>query len=291
VLVDDPFVAPRHARIFRDETGRLEIEDLGSINGMFRHHETTRRPRIALDGDSPVRIGRTFVRVRDATSAVAPEREEPRAARTWHAVFVTTAVLVALTLLETWIEDTGESKLSTYVFALFALGAMVLSWTSMWALLARIFGGVTHFERHLHLATTGFLALMLIEGLIDQLAYSLSLTSLSLVDSFGTWVWLAVLSFFHLREIGPRYLLLNAAVLGTFAALGIGGQVLTQAESGGLLESHVAVTDLKPPFMRVAAPETRAEFFEAAKALAPKLERARAEETPSGSLFDDLDLD
>lgn len=291
VILEDPFVAPRHVRIFRDEAGRLQAEDLGSVNGLFLDHETARHPCLPLDGDAPVRIGRTFLRVRDTAAAVAPEREEPRAARTWQAVVVSTAVLVALTLVETWIEDTGESKLSTYVFAMFALGALVLSWTAIWTVLARIFGGIAHFERHLFFATTGFLTLIVIEAVIEQLAYSLSLTSLSAVESFGTWIWLGVLSFFHLREIAPRHLALNGAVLATFAILGIGGQALTQAETGGLFDSHVAITALKPPESRIAAPESERQFFEQARALAPKLQRARTEDAPSGSLLGDLDLD
>ncbi len=291
VLVDDPFVAPRHARIARDETGRLYVEDLGSVNGLFLDEGTTRQDRVLVDGDRVVRIGRTYLRIRDAATAVAPEREEPRAARTWHAVFAMTIVLVALTLLETWIEDTGESKLSTYVFSLFAAGAFVLGWTAPWAVLARIFGGIARFERHLYIGIVGILALVVVGQVVEQLAYSFSLTSLSVVESFGFWVWLAALSFFHLREIGPRHLAVKGAVVSTFAVLGIGGQMLTQAESSGLLGSQVAVTALKPPYLRVASPESGDDFFAEVEALRPKLERARTEEQPSGGFLDDLDLD
>ena len=35
VIVDDPYVAARHLRIFRDAEGRLVAEDLGSANGTF----------------------------------------------------------------------------------------------------------------------------------------------------------------------------------------------------------------------------------------------------------------
>ena len=35
VVVDDPYVAPHHARIVRDEAGELFAEDLGSVNGLY----------------------------------------------------------------------------------------------------------------------------------------------------------------------------------------------------------------------------------------------------------------
>jgi hypothetical protein len=291
VIVDDPFVAPRHLRVFRDETGRLVAEDLGSMNGLFLDHETTKRSRLALDGETPIRIGRTWLRVRDASSPVAPEREEPQAARTWHAVFALTAFLIGLTLFETWIEDTGESKLSTYVFPLFLVGAFMLAWTTAWAVIARIFAGFAHFDRHLLIATIGFLAWLLVFPVAEQLAYSFSLTSLSPIEAYGSWIWLAVTSFFHLREIAARHLVLKGAIVGTLASLGIAGQMVTQAETGNLFGSPVAVTALKPPATRLASPKTMDEFFEGAKGLEARLDRARTEEQPTSSLLDELGLD
>jgi hypothetical protein len=291
MVVDDPFVAPRHVRLFRDDEGRLVAEDLGSINGMFVDHETVRRPRIVLDGEVPLRIGRTWLRVRDASAAVAPEREEPRPERTWHAVFVFTVALLLVTLVEAWIEDTGESKASRYVFPVFLVGAFLIAWATTWSVLARIFAGMARFERHACIATIGLFATALVTWLAEYLAYSFSLPGLSVVDSFGFWVWMPALSFFHLREIGPRHLVLKGTIVGTLGLLGIGGQMITQAESGGLLEEKVAVTTLKPPWLRVASPQTRDEFFADVQALEPKLDLARTEESPSGSLLEELDLD
>jgi hypothetical protein len=292
VIVDDPFVAPRHVRVFRDESGRLVAEDVGTVNGMFLDHETTRRDRIPIDGDAPLRIGRTWLRIRDASAAVAPEREEPRAARTWHAVFLFTAALLALTLVETWIDDTGESKASTYVFPQFLVGAFVLAWTATWSVLSRIFAGMARVERHAYIATLGLFVTSLLTWLAGLFAYSFSLPSLAIVDSFGFWVWVSVLSFFHLREIGPRHLVLKGAIVGSLALLGIGGQMVSRAESGGPLREKVAVDALKPPWLRFASPQSEEEFFADVEALQPKLDLARTEESPSGGgLLDELGLD
>src|SRR5262249_51832617 len=78
VIVDDPYVAARHLRVFREDDGRLVAEDLGSTNGTFLDGGKTRLPRILLDGEQPIRIGQTFLRVREPDHAVEPERVAPR---------------------------------------------------------------------------------------------------------------------------------------------------------------------------------------------------------------------
>ena len=65
VIVDDPYVAARHLRVFRDEAGQLVAEDLGSANGTFLYPDKRRQPRIVIDGDRPIRIGHTDLRIRD----------------------------------------------------------------------------------------------------------------------------------------------------------------------------------------------------------------------------------
>ena len=62
----------------------LIAEDLGSANGLFDGDSDKRSARLVLDGDRPIRIGRTYLRVRDASyrgAAGAPARGvDPRPA-------------------------------------------------------------------------------------------------------------------------------------------------------------------------------------------------------------------
>lgn len=74
VIVDDPYVAAQHLRVFRNETGQLIAEDMGSANGMFLDGGTNRLARIIVDGTHPIRIGQTFLRVRELRHAVERER-------------------------------------------------------------------------------------------------------------------------------------------------------------------------------------------------------------------------
>ena len=78
VVVDDPHVAPHHARIYRAEDGELVAEDLGTLNGLYPEHGAHRATRVLLAKEPGLRMGRTIVRVRDAAhgSAIRCEGSE-----------------------------------------------------------------------------------------------------------------------------------------------------------------------------------------------------------------------
>ena len=70
LILDDPYVDARHARISLCE-GRLQLEDLGSVNGIVAGDSRT-RTSIAVEPGVEVRIGRTRLRFRDTEESVAP---------------------------------------------------------------------------------------------------------------------------------------------------------------------------------------------------------------------------
>jgi pSer/pThr/pTyr-binding forkhead associated (FHA) protein len=70
-LSDDPDLSRRHARVARDATGQLTIEDLGSANGTFVNDERVRGRRVLNVGDS-VRVGSTTLRLTDVGRAPPP---------------------------------------------------------------------------------------------------------------------------------------------------------------------------------------------------------------------------
>jgi pSer/pThr/pTyr-binding forkhead associated (FHA) protein len=70
-LSDDHELSRRHARVARDASGRLTIEDLGSANGTFVNGERVRGRQVLNVGDS-VRIGSTTLQLTDVERAPAP---------------------------------------------------------------------------------------------------------------------------------------------------------------------------------------------------------------------------
>ncbi len=79
VILDDPYVCPRHARIARSGRGALVVEDVGSVNGV--RDESGARVQQAVVGDGQaLRLGRTRVRVRAADHDVPPALRDVDAA-------------------------------------------------------------------------------------------------------------------------------------------------------------------------------------------------------------------
>src|SRR3954454_18761453 len=73
MLGGDRELSRRHARVSRDASGQLTIEDLGSANGTFVNGERVRERQVLKVGDS-IRVGRTTLQLTDAgqVAAAAP---------------------------------------------------------------------------------------------------------------------------------------------------------------------------------------------------------------------------
>ncbi|HUF28429.1 MAG TPA: FHA domain-containing protein [Gemmatimonadaceae bacterium] len=71
LVLDDPYVDARHARIVFDEAGAPRVEDLGSVNGLVEDG-ARHAGAIAVTPGAEVRIGRTTLRFRDSDEPVPP---------------------------------------------------------------------------------------------------------------------------------------------------------------------------------------------------------------------------
>ena len=163
VIIDDPYVAAQHLRVFRDEAGQLVAEDLGSANGTFLDGGRNRFARIVIDGKHPIRIGQTYLRVRDIHHEVERERVAPPE---WRALPIAAAAalgasLLGLSALQIWLAQTAELRASNYLTPLLTIVATVLVWAGIWALLSRIFSGSSHLLRNLLITLAGGLAFSL----------------------------------------------------------------------------------------------------------------------------------
>ena len=94
LVLDDPYVAPRHLRLSQTEAGTWLAEDLGSANGLRAEHGRARFDRLALDEDKIFRIGTTLLRLRSEHCPVAAERVDVRRIPLWPV-----AVLLAIGII------------------------------------------------------------------------------------------------------------------------------------------------------------------------------------------------
>jgi pSer/pThr/pTyr-binding forkhead associated (FHA) protein len=233
VMVDDPYIAAQHLRVFRDETGQLVAEDMGSVNGTFLDGGNSRLARIIVDGTNPIRIGRTYLRVREISHAVERERiAQPERRRL---PIVLTAALgmatLAILALDIWLGQTVEARASSYVTPLLITIAILLGWVMIWALMSRIFSGRSRFVGNLMIALAGAFAFALYADFARVAAFAWSLSMVITYQYVAAWLILGVMCFLHLREVGRARLWLKGALVTALFAAAIGVQTLQRSEA------------------------------------------------------------
>jgi hypothetical protein len=279
VVIDDAYVAPRHLRIFRDEQGRLVAEDLGSVNGLYLDRDGRRRERIVVDGERPLRIGHTLLRVRGPGYAVKGERVAARQAHGMGLVLPVglAAAVLAISLVSLWLGETGEPRASRYLGPLLAWALVIAGWVGFWGVLTRVFSGGAHFRRNLVIALSGLLAFALYNEFAFFASFALTWRLASTYAYVALSCILAVTCFFHLREVGRARLKLKAAVVAALFALAIGLQTLWQSEAFHDFGQQTFVVRLLPPALRLASVRDENEFFADIGRLKERLDRDRAD--------------
>ncbi|MBR9990043.1 MAG: FHA domain-containing protein [Gemmatimonadetes bacterium] len=156
LILDDLYVDARHARIDVNADGSVEIEDLGSINGLVALDTPGRVPRVIARPGTQVRIGRTILRFRDPSEPVPPALQERTKPAGISRLFDNgglraAAFIAALTMATayTWFgsyeRDSGSTAVAVaVVFVLFAV-----MWAGIWAVASRIVINRFNFTSHL----------------------------------------------------------------------------------------------------------------------------------------------
>jgi len=278
VVVDDPYVDPRHMRIVRNGTGGLVAEDLGSVNGLYSDQSPQRVERLAIDGNRLVGIGHTYLRIREAGHAVAPARVAPRQARSLPMLVALGAATLGTVALSHWLGETSAPKPSDYLLLLSAVCGVVLGWTGAWATLSRVFSGHAGFERHLSIALAGVLLFGLGDEAAGIAAFALSWSALATHAYAGAWGLLAVVCFLHIRETTASRLWLKGAVVAALAVVAIGIHTLFQLERDTETASADRQSEVRrhlPPAFRLVPRQSEADFFAGVARLKTSLDNDR----------------
>ncbi len=241
VVIDDPFVAPHHARIDVDAAGTLMLTVLETVNGVEiegSRLDAGQSLALATTG-SRLKLGRTQIQLRLPDEVLAPEQAlstnasfastAPRAldsarSRAWP--WVVGVSLVAFEAASQWISlDPGADFRAWLPMLLGGPVALVL-WCGVWALLSKLFNHHFDFGGHLKLALPWALATAVAAALWPQVAASLALPSLWQL----TPLMLAVLAAWwvrsHLLHVLPSK---SRAVSVGVAAMAFGAVAITAA--------------------------------------------------------------
>jgi len=278
IVLDDPFVAPEHLRLSRNAEGDWLAEDLGTANGLHTERGKTRLDRIALDGDQIIRIGRTLLRLRPAAHPVAAEKIATRQRPLWPAALLLAVAIIGIEIGATWLADTGEPRLETYLRGPLQIGLEVICWVGFWTILCRVFAGQAKFERHLVIALAGIFSFSALDELLKLAGFALSWEVLLGYEYVAMWVILGVVSFGHLQQIAPRRWRLSGSIVAGLAILAGTAETVALNEAHRNLDPLPVQGRLYPPALRLVAPQTDAQFFADVAKLKDKLETNRKDE-------------
>jgi hypothetical protein len=288
VVIDDPHVAPHHLRIHRGEDSELVAEDLGTLNGLFAEHASHRVPKLSLANEPGFRIGRTTLRVRDARHPVAPEKllTPPRAHARWAGILG--AILLLMLLVVQWLNLTSQPNANAVFLPLLGFVTALAVWTTVWAVLSRIFFGQAQFALMLRIAVTACIALVIWDQVTETASFSLAWREAAEYSGMGAWALLGAACYGHLHAIGPRHM---RAAMGLVIALVVAGaaiQYFGRSETRKLIGQRASLGDLRPPSFRVVPLASADDFFRKAEGAKARVDQARTKE-PSTSLLGDFD--
>jgi hypothetical protein len=276
-------------RIHRGEDGELVAEDLGSLNGLYPEHGAQRATHLPLAKNPGIRIGRTVLRVHDAAHPVPAEKllTAPRAHAKW-AAGLGVALLAGLFILE-WLSLTSEPSPNLMLLPLLGFVTVLALWTSIWAMLSRVFFGQARFSLHLRIAVTACIALVLWDQLTESLSFSFAWREMSEFAGLGAWAVLAATCFAHLQAIGPRHM--RAAMGLVIALIGAGAalQYLGKSETRKLIGQRATLGDLRPPAFRLVPLASADDFFKKADAARAHVDKARVKDPAPGGVLSDLE--
>ncbi len=281
VILDDPFVAPRHVQIEPVADGRFRVSDLQSVNGMSLPPSARRVGSAEVGPDDVVRLGQTQIRVRAPSYAVRPERALHATAlyRRPLAFAVTAAALIALVVWSAWIQTVSRDEKALLVFPAVGICVAIGAWISVWSLVGRTVGGRANFAAHGSVACAGVTALALMGTLAEYLSFGFDVRWIEYVGVIVAGAIFVYMIYRHLRlnSRAPRKSLGIASAIASVAVCGAVAGLQVASESGREGRLRYDQT-LKPPAFLWVTGVTPAAFLAEGERLKNKVDAvARAE--------------
>jgi len=235
VILDDPFVAPRHLEIEpAADDGRFKVSDLQSVNGISLPPSAQRVSAVEVGPDDVVRLGQTQIRVRTPIYAVRPELA--LRATAWYrrplSFVVMAAVLLGLVVWNAWISSAQQEERALLVYPAVGMGVAVAVWIAIWSLVSRTVGGRANFAAHGFIACAGLTALGLADTLEEYLAFGFNARWVTHVGVAAAAAIFAYMFYRHLRlnsrasrrRLGITGVIITAAAFGAVAGLNTVGE-------------------------------------------------------------------
>jgi len=275
IILDDHHTAGEHAVIELNEQNNLIVRDLGTQNAIKVNGKT--HSQIKLNGDTIVQLGHTHVRVRDSNYVVDAEINDSTN-HSWQGwpLFVCSLVMIfVLSLTTSWLVDVSNSKSSDYIISIAQWLLVAATWSGIWALANRVFGGTANFTRHLFTLSCALAALTLLDYLTIFLGYALSWEWVTRYQSHAELAIAATTIYYHLRHINVRKSARFKVICIGLALVGSSLKLMNNYQSTNQYADELYMHEILPPSARLSRNHTLAEFDSSIENLKARIDAER----------------
>lgn len=154
VTVDDPYLAPEHARLTLQQDGRALVQDLNTRNGTRVDGQRIDAQTGRLITHGELQIGRTHVRVRTGEGQLAEERPFRRdPLRRYRTLLALAGLLLCFSFaaFQQWTYAPEQLAERVLIAELIVVAALAL-WIAAWCLVSRLTAGAWQVRIHLAIA-------------------------------------------------------------------------------------------------------------------------------------------
>jgi hypothetical protein len=293
LVLDDPYVAPFHARIDISADGTVRASDLDSINGLDAGAGRVHGAKALELTGGLLTVGRTRLRIRTGAEALAPERRDngeerdtDRRSLRWAVAGGAVCALVAAH--SGWV-NAPQDVAATIAYSLISWTVGALGWVAAWAFLSRVIVGEWRWLRHAGTLLGVLGVLILIDMAFDITWFALSLPYLPALETLMLAITVGLLLYWHLtrashvsaRAALVASILLPVVVAGTFHLLASRNQARDV--------NYIAMdTRLFPPAFRLRPAGDLGQYFNDAARLKAEADSRRRQLPSEGGEEDDI---
>jgi len=217
VVLNDPYVAARHAALSLREGETIGIADLGTINGLIVGDERVRQATITGPTGTNVQVGHSHLRIRTAADALAAERPDLESLRSryWeYAVAVIGGVACAgFAGFTAWIGSPDDTA-ADFVNTLLRGAAILAVWFALWVSLGRAVRSRWQWSGNAAIALGATALCLWLWWAADVATFASGMARLRWLGANLIAVVAAVTIYLHLRR-ATRLARLQSAVIAT----------------------------------------------------------------------------
>jgi len=236
IILDDPFISPKHIAIHRDESGQINAIDLDSLNGLRDGPGGKRVSSLPLVSGKPIQIGHSVLRYCDIGEPVATAALDRgpvgRRPPSWLIGFGGVSVVLLTLMLESYFGSYERLNIARSLSESLTIMSILITWSGLWSLVSRVVVGRFFYAQHFALAGGAMLASLAFNIIAEWFEFLFPVVPALWVTSLvGSGVILAFLVFGHLGWASS--MIRRSRV---WAGLGVSGAVI----GAGVISDYAA---------------------------------------------------